>query len=95
MSSILFLAHRLPFLPDRGDEIRSHHVLKALARLAPVHVGCFGETPLGAPQASKHFPKGGEKVRSARTLIKVQFRAVEGRLCGTKACNNLVCIAEL
>lgn len=38
---ILFLAHRLPFPPDRGDKIRSHHVLKALAEIAPVHVGCF------------------------------------------------------
>jgi sugar transferase (PEP-CTERM/EpsH1 system associated) len=34
----------LPFPPDRGDKIRSHHVLKALVKLAPVHVGCFGET---------------------------------------------------
>jgi polysaccharide biosynthesis protein PslH len=41
---ILFLSHRLPFPPDRGDKIRSHHVLKALAELAPVHVGCFAET---------------------------------------------------
>ena len=38
---ILFLAHRLPFPPDRGDRIRSAHVLKALAQIAPVHVGCF------------------------------------------------------
>ena len=38
---ILFLAHRIPFPPDRGDKIRSHHILKALARLAPVHVGTF------------------------------------------------------
>jgi sugar transferase (PEP-CTERM/EpsH1 system associated) len=44
MSGILFLAHRLPFPPDRGDKIRSHNVLRALAALAPVHVGCFGET---------------------------------------------------
>ncbi|MCB2068065.1 MAG: TIGR03087 family PEP-CTERM/XrtA system glycosyltransferase [Erythrobacter sp.] len=42
---ILFLAHRLPFPPDRGDKIRSHHVLKALAQIAPVHVGCLAETP--------------------------------------------------
>jgi len=41
---ILFLAHRIPFPPDRGDKIRSHHILKALAELAPVHVACFGET---------------------------------------------------
>ena len=41
---ILFLAHRVPFPPDRGDKIRSHHILNALARLAPVHVGTLGET---------------------------------------------------
>ena len=38
MGDIAFLAHRLPYPPDRGDRIRSWHVLKALARLAPVHV---------------------------------------------------------
>ncbi|TYC90694.1 TIGR03087 family PEP-CTERM/XrtA system glycosyltransferase [Novosphingobium sp. BW1] len=42
---ILFLSHRLPFPPDRGDKIRSHHVLKALARLAPVHVATFADDP--------------------------------------------------
>lgn len=43
MGEILFLAHRIPFPPDRGDKIRSHHVLKALARLAPVHVATFAD----------------------------------------------------
>lgn len=43
MGEILFLAHRIPFPPDRGDKIRSHHVLKRLARLAPVHVATFAE----------------------------------------------------
>jgi sugar transferase (PEP-CTERM/EpsH1 system associated) len=41
---ILFLAHRIPFPPDRGDKIRSHHILKALAELASVHVASFTET---------------------------------------------------
>lgn len=44
MSEILFLAHRMPFPPDRGDKIRSHHLLRALAKLAPVHVATFAET---------------------------------------------------
>jgi polysaccharide biosynthesis protein PslH len=38
MSDIAFLAHRLPYPPDRGDRIRSWHVLKALTKRAPVHV---------------------------------------------------------
>ncbi len=48
----LFLAHRLPFPPDRGDKIRSHHILKALAEIAPVHVGCLAEN--AADIANEH-----------------------------------------
>ncbi len=43
MGEILFLAHRVPFPPNRGDKIRAHHFLKKLAQLSPVHVGCFAE----------------------------------------------------
>ncbi len=41
---ILFLAHRVPFPPNRGDKIRAHHLLKMLSHLAPVHVGCLAES---------------------------------------------------
>lgn len=44
MSEILFLCHRVPFPPDRGDKIRSHHILRALAAIAPVHVGTLAES---------------------------------------------------
>ena len=40
---ILFLCHRIPFPPDRGDKIRSFHLLKRMAEVAPVHVGCFAD----------------------------------------------------
>ena len=43
MGDILFLAHRIPFPPDRGDKIRSHHLLRYLAERARVHVGCFAD----------------------------------------------------
>ncbi len=43
MSNILFLAHRVPFPPNRGDKIRAHHLLKRLARMSTVHVGCLAE----------------------------------------------------
>lgn len=42
-SEILFLSHRIPFPPNRGDKIRSHHILRRLARMAPVHVACFAD----------------------------------------------------
>jgi len=43
MGHTLFLCHRLPFPPNRGDKIRSHHLLRALANLGPVHVGTFAD----------------------------------------------------
>ncbi len=61
MGETLFIAHRIPFPPDRGDKIRSHHLLKALASLGPVHVATLGETaadfaaePLLAEVAATH-----------------------------------------
>ncbi len=40
---LLFLAHRIPYPPDRGDKIRSWHVLRHLARHARVHLACFAD----------------------------------------------------
>jgi sugar transferase (PEP-CTERM/EpsH1 system associated) len=40
---ILFLAHRIPFPPDRGDKIRSFNILKHLCGLAKVHLACFAD----------------------------------------------------
>ena len=35
---VLALTHRLPYAPNRGDRIRSHHVLRALTAHADVHL---------------------------------------------------------
>ena len=38
MGDILFLAHRIPYPPDRGDKIRGYNILKYLARRQRVHI---------------------------------------------------------
>ena len=38
---ILFLSHRIPYPPDKGDKIRSHALLLHLAKRHRVHVACF------------------------------------------------------
>ncbi|MGA9581610.1 MAG: glycosyltransferase [Allosphingosinicella sp.] len=43
MSDTLFLAHRIPFPPDRGDKIRTFHELKHLAGLGTVHLACLAD----------------------------------------------------
>lgn len=39
--NLLYLAHRVPYPPDRGDRIRTYHVLRFLARRATVHLACL------------------------------------------------------
>jgi polysaccharide biosynthesis protein PslH len=45
---ILFIAHRAPWPPDRGDRIRSWHMLDALLKLAPVHVAALADNDADA-----------------------------------------------
>ncbi|WP_231729670.1 TIGR03087 family PEP-CTERM/XrtA system glycosyltransferase [Sphingomonas sp. CCH18-H6] len=40
---ILFLAHRVPWPPDRGDKIRGYHLLRHLGERARVHLVAFAD----------------------------------------------------
>jgi sugar transferase (PEP-CTERM/EpsH1 system associated) len=41
MPDLLYLTHRMPYPPNKGDKIRSYHMLKYLSRHFRVHLGCF------------------------------------------------------
>lgn len=43
MGDVLFLAHRVPFPPDRGDKIRSYHMLRHLAGRGRLHLAAFAD----------------------------------------------------
>ncbi len=43
MGDILFIAHRIPYPPDRGDKIRAFNILKHLASRKRVHVVAFAD----------------------------------------------------
>jgi len=45
MRSVLFLCHRLPWPPSKGDKIRSYHVLQRLAEHYRVYLGAFVDDP--------------------------------------------------
>ncbi|UEM02739.1 TIGR03087 family PEP-CTERM/XrtA system glycosyltransferase [Skermanella rosea] len=65
MKDLLFLAHRIPYPPNKGDKIRSWHLLRHLAERYRVHLGCFVDDPedrahepvLRALCASCHFAR--------------------------------------
>ena len=43
---ILCLTHRVPFPPDKGDRIRTYHILRYLAQRANVHLACLADEPV-------------------------------------------------
>lgn len=43
MEPLLFLVHRMPFPPNKGDKIRSYHLLRHLAERHDVHLGTFAD----------------------------------------------------
>ena len=45
MEHLLFLAHRIPYPPNKGDKIRSWHMLRHLAERYKIHLGCFIDDP--------------------------------------------------
>lgn len=42
---LLFLAHRIPYPPNKGDKIRSFHLLRHLAGHFRIHLGAFVDDP--------------------------------------------------
>ena len=64
MGDILFLAHRSPFPPDRGDKIRAYNVLKYLAARKRVHLLAFADDPRDLKQS-----KGLASLTASRSII--------------------------
>jgi sugar transferase (PEP-CTERM/EpsH1 system associated) len=88
VKDLLLLIHRIPYPPNKGDKIRSYHLLKHLARHYRVHLATFVDDPddwqyvphVEALCASSHF--AGMKplvarVRSLQALVKNRSLSLE------------------
>ena len=45
MGNLLYLVHRLPYPPNKGDKVRSYHLLKHLTQSHRVFLGTFVDDP--------------------------------------------------
>ncbi|WP_150047819.1 TIGR03087 family PEP-CTERM/XrtA system glycosyltransferase [Methylomonas rhizoryzae] len=45
MESLLYLVHRIPYPPNKGDKIRSYHFLRAICQRYKVYLGTFVDDP--------------------------------------------------
>ncbi len=82
MDKVLFLPHRLPFPPNKGDKVRSYHLLRYLAERHKVFVGTFIDDPLDEQYIDtvRGFCAGLEVQRLNPKLAKL--RSLQGFLTG-------------
>jgi sugar transferase (PEP-CTERM/EpsH1 system associated) len=78
--SLLFLTHRLPYAPNRGDRIRTFYILRTLATRWPVHVLSLVHDReeashvhdldgLAASVTTVHLPWLSNHIRALKTLL--------------------------
>jgi sugar transferase (PEP-CTERM/EpsH1 system associated) len=95
MAEILFLVHRAPWPPDRGDRIRSWHMFEALAKLAPVHVAALADNDVDAALARD---KMAPLCKSLAVEVRKASRPValaQAVLNGEPVSNRLFCNSAL
>ena len=78
MNEYLFLAHRIPFPPDRGDKIRSWHILQALARLGTVHLATFADDKVDAGHLAALREALGGRLGEAHVEVRKSGRLIAG-----------------
>jgi len=78
MRDILFLAHRIPFPPDRGDKIRSWHLIERLARLGRVHLACFADDAPDAANLAGLKERMGDRLGEVHVEVRARSRAAAG-----------------
>ena len=79
MKDLLFLVHRIPFPPNKGDKIRSWNILAHLASKYNVHVGAFIDDPhdwqytgrIEQIAASSFFQKLDRRTGTARSILSL------------------------
>jgi sugar transferase (PEP-CTERM/EpsH1 system associated) len=76
VQDLLLLIHRMPYPPNKGDKIRSYHLLKHVAQRYRVHLGTFVDDPadwqhvptVQAMCASSHFASLNPALARVRSL---------------------------
>jgi glycosyltransferase involved in cell wall biosynthesis len=78
MHETLFLAHRIPFPPDRGDKIRTFHELRHLAGLGRVHLACLADDEADAANLAGLREALGPALGEAHVEVRRTSRIVAG-----------------
>ena len=82
MKDLLFLAHRIPYPPNKGDKIRSYHFLKYLSSEYAVHLGAFIDEPEDWQYTTKVDDLCAETHFQSLNPLHAKIKSVQGLLTG-------------
>lgn len=87
---VVYITHRVPYPPDKGDRIRNYHVLRELSQHARVWLAALADEPVTAEQQTRlnelceqvvfipggrQWVRGGLSLLSGRSISEGLFRA--------------------
>lgn len=79
---LLYLVHRIPFPPNKGDKVRSFNILRQLARRHRVFLGTF----VDQPEDLAHVPRLSEWCEAVRAVplhpLRARIASLRGLLSG-------------
>lgn len=82
MEDLLFLAHRIPYPPNKGDKIRSYHFLKYLASRYNIYLGTFIDDPKDWQYTDKVDALCVETHYQGLNPLQAKIRSLQGFLNG-------------
>ncbi len=82
MQDLLFLAHRIPYPPNKGDKIRSYHFLKHLTSKYNVHLGTFIDDPNDWQYTDKLDALCAETCYLGLNPLQAKIKSLQGLLTG-------------
>jgi sugar transferase (PEP-CTERM/EpsH1 system associated) len=83
MKNLLFLVHRIPYPPNKGDKIRSYHFLKYLATEFNVYLGTFIDDAHDWQYTGKVDALCAETCYQGLKPLPAKIKSLQGLLTGT------------
>ncbi len=77
-SNVLFIVHRIPYPPNKGDKISTHNMLKYFSARWRVHLGTF----IDDPDDWQHLPVVNDMCEDTCILDLPRSKKVTGSIIG-------------
>ena len=82
MQALLYLVHRIPYPPNKGDKIRSYNLLKSLSKHYTIYLGAFVDDPNDWQYQDELKQYCAEIMLRPLPALRAKLRSLSGFLSG-------------